>query len=169
MRLADRTRTVEPFLAMEFDKQATALGALGHHVIKLCVGEPDFGAPPAVVRAMHEAMEQRRTAYTAALGIPPLRQAIARHYRQTHGIDVDPERIVVTAGASAALLLLTAALVNPGDEVLTGYPSYPCNRHILSSFGARVTLVPATAATRYQLDAALVREHWGPATRGLMV
>ena len=169
MKLADRTRAVAPFLAMEFGKRAAALEADGHRVIKLCIGEPDFGAPPGVIQAMRGALDQNRTAYTPALGIPELRRAIARHYAKTHGVDVDPARVVVTAGASAALLLLTAALVNPGDEVLMGDPSYPCNRHFLSSFGARVKLVPTTPVTRYQLDAALVRQSWGPETRGFIV
>src|SRR5215471_4686300 len=169
MRLADRTRSVAPFLAMESGKRAAALEAEGHRIMKLCIGEPDFGAPPAVVRAMNEALEQKRTAYTAALGVPELRQAIARHYGTTYGVELDPGRVVVTAGASAGLLLLAATLVNPGDEVLMGDPAYPCNRHIMSSFGARVTFVPTTASTRYQLDAALVRQHWGTGTRGLMV
>jgi len=169
IRLADRTHSVTPFLAMEFSKHAAVLEAAGHRVIKLNVGQPDFGAPPAVVRGMRAALDEQRTSYTPALGIWELRRAIARHYATTHGIELDPERVLVTAGASAALLLLTAALVNPGDEVLVADPSYPCNRHFLSSFGAEVKLVPTTPATRYQLDTALLEQHWGPRTRGLMV
>ena len=169
MRFADRTKSVAPFYAMEFGNRAAALEAQGKRVMRLNVGEPDFGAPPAVVAAMHRALEEKRTAYTAALGIRPLRRAIAKHYGDVHDVDVDPERVIVTAGASAALLLITAALVNEGDEVLVGDPSYPCNRHFLASFGARVKLVPTSVATRFQLSAALVHEHWTPQTRGLMV
>ena len=154
---------------MEFSKHAAVLEAEGHRIIKLNVGQPDFGAPPAVVDAMRAALDDSHTAYTPALGIWELRRAIARHYATQHGVEIDPGRVLVTAGASAALLLLTAALVNPGDEVLVADPSYPCNRHFLSSFGAEVKLVPTTPATRYQLDTALVRQHWGPRTRGLMV
>ena len=154
---------------MEFSKHAAVLEAEGHRIIKLNVGQPDFGAPPAVVRAMRDALDQGRTSYTPALGIQSLRRAIAGHYATAHGVELDPGRVVVTAGASAALLLLTAALINPGDEVLVADPSYPCNRHFLSSFGADVKLVPTTPATRYQLDIALVQQHWGPRTRGLMV
>jgi aspartate/methionine/tyrosine aminotransferase len=168
-RLADRTHAVTPFLAMEFSKHAAVLEAEGHRIIKLNVGQPDFGAPPAVVDAMRAALDESRTAYTPALGIWELRRAIAHHYATRHGVEIDPGRVLVTAGASAALLLLTAALVNPGDEVLVADPSYPCNRHFLSSFGAEVKLVPTTPATRYQLDTALVRHHWGPRTRGVMV
>ncbi|HEY6174703.1 MAG TPA: pyridoxal phosphate-dependent aminotransferase [Kofleriaceae bacterium] len=169
IKLADRTRAVTPFLAMEFSKHAAVLEAEGHRIIKLNVGQPDFGAPPAVVRAMRAGLDESRTSYTPALGIWELRQAIARHYATRHGLELDPGRVLVTAGASAALLLLTAALVDPGDEVLVADPSYPCNRHFLSSFGAEVTLVPTTPASRYQLDAALVSQHWRPRTRGVMV
>jgi aspartate/methionine/tyrosine aminotransferase len=154
---------------MEFSKHAAVLEAEGHRIIKLNVGQPDFGAPPAVMRAMRVALDENRTSYTPALGIWELRRAIANHYAMTYGVDLDPGRVLVTAGASAALLLLTAALVDPGDEVLVADPSYPCNRHFLSSFGADVKLVPTTQATRYQLDAALLQHHWGPRTRGVMV
>lgn len=169
MRISQRAESVAPFYAMEFGKHAAALEAQGHHVVKLSLGEPDFGAPPAVVEAMRTAMDGRPMSYTEALGMPSLRQAIARFYGERHGVDVDPGRVVVTAGASAALVLGAAALVDPGDEVLIGDPSYPCNRQIMESFGARVTLVPTSAASRFQLDAASVRSHWTDDTRGIMV
>ncbi|MFJ2210874.1 pyridoxal phosphate-dependent aminotransferase [Streptomyces sp. NPDC101062] len=169
MRISRRAQAVSPFYAMEFGKQAAALEARGHRVVKLSIGEPDFGAPPAVLTAMREVMDGRPLTYTAALGLPALRQAIARFYGDRHGVDVDPSRVVVTAGASAALVLAAAALVDPGDEVVIGDPSYPCNRQIVESFGARVTLVPTTAETRFQLDAASVRASWTENTRGVMV
>ncbi|WP_069770322.1 pyridoxal phosphate-dependent aminotransferase [Streptomyces sp. LUP30] len=168
-RISQRARAVAPFYAMEFGKQAAALEAQGRHVVKLSLGEPDFGAPPAVLNAMREAMDGRPMAYTEALGLPALRRAIARFYAERHEVEVDPARIVITAGASAALVLTAAALVDPGDEVLIGDPSYPCNRQIAESFGARVTLVPATAESRFQLDAASVRASWTDDTRGIMV
>src|SRR3954465_8441723 len=142
IRLAGRTHAVTPFLAMEFSKHAAVLEAEGHRIIQLNGGPPDFGPPPAVIRAMHTALDENRTSYTPALGIWELRRAIARHYATAHGVELDPQRVLVTAGASAALLLLTAALVDPGDEVLVADPSYPCNRHFLSSFGADVRLCP---------------------------
>ncbi|MBC9725993.1 pyridoxal phosphate-dependent aminotransferase [Streptomyces sp. TRM68367] len=169
MKISQRAQAVAPFYAMEFGKQAAALEAHGHHVVKLSIGEPDFGAPPAVRNAMREAMDGRPMPYTASLGLPALREAIARFYEEQHGVEVDASRVVVTAGASAALVLATAALVDPGDEVVIGDPSYPCNRQIVESFGARVTLVPATAETRFQLDAASVRSRWTDSTRGIMI
>jgi aspartate/methionine/tyrosine aminotransferase len=169
MRIASRAQAITPFFAMEFSKRAAALQAQGHPVIQLCVGEPDFGAPPAVLAALGEIAQDGQLPYTAALGLPELRAAIAGFYAQAHGVAVPPERVVVTAGASAALLLLTAALVEPGDDVLVGDPSYPCNRRFLTGFGAKVRLVPTGPATRFQLDAAQVRAHWGPQTRGLVL
>ncbi|MFI6740994.1 pyridoxal phosphate-dependent aminotransferase [Nonomuraea sp. NPDC050451] len=169
MRISQRARAVAPFFAMEFGKHAAMLESEGHHVIKLSIGEPDFGAPPAVLDALSDVMGGRPMPYTAALGLPELRQAIARFYQDEHDVEVDPSRVVVTAGASAALVLATAALVDTGDEVLIGDPSYPCNRQIVESFGARVTLIPATAGTRFQLDAASVKSSWTDRTRGIMV
>jgi aspartate/methionine/tyrosine aminotransferase len=169
MRISQRAETVAPFYAMEFGKRAAALEARGHRVIGLGIGEPDFGAPPAVLGAMREAMDGRPMGYTAALGLPALRQSIAQFYHSEHDVEVDPARVVVTAGASAALLLATAALIDPGDEVLIADPSYPCNRQIAESFGARVSLVPTSAQTRFQLDAASVRSHWTDRTRGIMI
>ncbi|MGI5290652.1 pyridoxal phosphate-dependent aminotransferase [Nonomuraea polychroma] len=169
MRISHRAQAVAPFFAMEFGKHAATLESQGHHVIKLNIGEPDFGAPPAVLNAMREAMDGRPMPYTAALGLPELRQAIARFYLNEHDVEVDPSRVVVTAGASAALVLATAALVNTGDEVLIADPSYPCNRQIVESFGAHVTLIPATAETRFQLDAASVKSNWTDRTHGIMI
>lgn len=169
MKFSDRAMSIAPFFAMEFGSRAAALEAQGHRVIKLSLGEPDFGAPAPVVGAMQEALRGTPMPYTSALGLPALRQAIARYYDTTYGVRIDPARVVVTAGASAALLLVTAALVNPGDKVLVGDPSYPCNRQFLASFGADVKLVPTDAATRYQVDAALLRRHWSDDVRGLMV
>jgi aspartate/methionine/tyrosine aminotransferase len=170
MKISQRAQAITPFLAMEFGKRAAALEAAGHRVIRLNLGEPDFGAPPAVRAELQRIMGANTPLpYTGALGLPALREAIAGFYQRAHGVNISPERVVVTAGASAALLLLTAALVDPGDEVLVGDPSYPCNRHFLSGFGADVRLVPTDAASRFQLDLAAVQRHWSPHTRGLMI
>ncbi len=169
MQFATRTQYVAPFLAMEFGKRAAELEAQGHSVIRLNLGEPDFGPPPAVRQAMQELMTAGDTRYTPALGLPALREAIAQHHERVHGQALDASRVVVTAGASAALLLVCAALVNEGDEWLVGDPSYPCNRHFLASFGAQVKLVPTDASSRFQLSEAAVRQHWTPRTKGLLV
>lgn len=166
---SQRALAVEPFYAMEFAKQALALENEGHHVVRLNLGEPDFGAPPAVLGALAELADGRALSYTAALGLIELRRAISGFYRREHQVEVAPERIVVTAGASAALLLLAAALVNPGDEVLISDPSYPCNRQFAESFGAEVVLVPTGPHHRFQLDPAAVRANWTDRTAGIMI
>jgi aspartate/methionine/tyrosine aminotransferase len=169
LKISQRAQAITPFLAMEFGKRAAALEAAGHRVIRLNLGEPDFGAPPAVRAELQRIAPHTAMPYTGALGLPALREAIAGFYQSAHGVHIAPERIVVTAGASAALLLLTAALVDPGDEVLVGDPSYPCNRQFLSGFGADVRLVPTDAASRFQLDLAAVQRHWSARTQGLMI
>lgn len=169
MRFANRVERVAPFYVMEFARRAAALEAQGQRVIKLSVGEPDFGAPPAVLSALNNAVQLDALPYTNALGLTELRSAVATFYATAHGVEIDPSRVAITAGASAALLLLSAALVEPGDTVVVGDPSYPCNRHFLTSFGADVTLVPTTAADRFQLTAASVRKHWTERTRGLVM
>ncbi len=168
MKISQRAQAIDPFFAMEFGKHAAALEAQGHHVIKLSLGEPDFGPPPAVLEAARTAVDGALP-YTGALGTAALREAIAGFYLREHGVTISPNRIVVTAGASAALLLVTAALVDGGDEVIVGDPSYPCNRQFLSSFGARVKLVATDAASRFQLSSDSVRANWTADTRGLMI
>ena len=169
MRLAQRAQQIAPFFAMELSKQAQTLRDQGHDVIKLNIGEPDFGAAPAVVAAMTQAITEQKTQYTDALGIAPLREAIAQHYADTYGVTVAPSRIVVTAGGSAALLLVCAALVELGDELLMADPCYPCNRQYVASYGGTTKLVPTDASTRYQLNAAHIETHWSERSRGVLL
>lgn len=167
--LARRVDDIEPFHVMELVKRAVALERAGRDIVHLSIGEPDFTAPAPVVGALHGAAVAGRTGYTAALGFEPLRRAIAAHCGAAWGVQVDPARVVVTAGASAALLLACAALVNPGDRVLMSDPGYPCNRHFVTAFGGRAQAVPVGAATRFQLDAAAVDHRWTPEVRGVLL
>jgi aspartate/methionine/tyrosine aminotransferase len=168
-QVASRVDAIEPFRVMEMVKQAAAMSRAGIDVISMSVGEPDFTAPEMVASAAMEAIRGGATQYTESLGLPALREAIAGHYARAYGLDVDPRRIVVTAGASAGLLLACAALVAEGDEVLMPDPCYPCNRHFVSAFGGSPVLVPSGADERYQLTAAHVGERWGERTRGVLV
>lgn len=120
--MSRRAREANPFRAMVFGEQADKMIAQGISVIKLSLGEPDFGAPPAVRDAMREQYDGRALPYTAAMGLPELRQAIADFYHERHDLDIDPKRICVTAGGSAALLLATALTVDPGDDVIVADP-----------------------------------------------
>lgn len=168
--LSQRALNFQPFYAMAVAARAGRLADEGADVIRLSLGEPDSGAPPKVLEALERiGAEQRPLPYTDALGLPALREAIAKRYRELHGLEIAPERVCVTAGASAALLLISAALVDPGDEVLLGDPSYPCNRQFLAAFGADVRLIPTSPASRFQLDADLVESNWSEKTRGVLL
>jgi aspartate/methionine/tyrosine aminotransferase len=168
-QLASRVDAIEPFRVMEMVKQAAAMSRAGIDVISMSVGEPDFTAPEMVAQAAMEAIRGGATQYTESLGLPALREAISGHYSRFYGLDVDPRRIVVTAGASAGLLLACAALVAEGDEVLMPDPCYPCNRHFVSAFGGKPVLLHSGAAERYQLTAAHLAEHWSDKSRGVLV
>ncbi len=167
--LAARVGRIEPFYAMELMKHAHRLEQAGRSIVHMSVGEPDFTAPPRVVDALADAIARGHTHYTAAQGLRPLRAKIAGFLEARHGVDVDCERILITAGASGALLLTMAALVDAGDEILMPDPSYPCNRHFVAAFDGVATLVPAGPEDRFQLTAAMVERHWGPRTRGVLI
>ncbi len=173
MRIARRAQRIEPFYVMEVAKAASALASEVAHtdrpVIFLNIGEPDFTAPPLVQQAAERCIQQGQTQYTQALGTDTLRQAISGWYAQRFGVQVPARRIVVTAGASAALQLACLALIEQGDEVLMPNPSYPCNRHFVSAAEGTAVLVPTTAQERFQLSAAKVQAAWGPKTRGVLL
>ncbi|WP_425593426.1 aminotransferase class I/II-fold pyridoxal phosphate-dependent enzyme [Alteromonas stellipolaris] len=169
LKYATRATTLSPFLAMAYGEKATALSNQGHDVIRLNLGEPDFGAPTPVVEAMKQSLSQADYPYTSALGLPELRSAIAQFYETQHNVDIPASRIVVTAGASAALLLVSAALVENGDKVILGDPSYPCNRRFLNTFGGEVTLVPTSSEQQFQLTHDDVTNHWDSKTKGVLI
>jgi aspartate/methionine/tyrosine aminotransferase len=173
MRIARRAERIEPFYVMEVAKAASELAREFAHsdrpMIFLNIGEPDFTAPPLVQEAAERAVRDGHTHYTQALGLDPLRERISGWYTERFGVAVPARRIVVTAGASAALLLACLALIEAGDQILMPDPSYPCNRHFVSAAEGDAVLIPTTAAERYQLSAAKVREHWGAKTRGVLL
>jgi len=169
LQVAGRVDAIEPFRVMEMVKAAAAMTRAGRDVISMSVGEPDFTAPDVVAAAAMAAIRAGSTQYTESLGLPALREAISGWYAGHWGQDVDPRRIVITAGASAGLLLACAALVDAGDEVLMPDPCYPCNRHFVTSFGGKPVLVPSGPDARYQLTAAHLDAHWNERTRGVIV
>ena len=173
MKLSQRAQRIEPFYVMEMGKTAALLAQQFAHtdrpMIALNIGEPDFTAPPLVQAAAHQAIQDGQTQYTHALGLQALRERISQWYAKRWDLAVAPERIVVTAGASAALHLACMALVDEGDEILLPDPSYPCNRQFVQAAGGRAVLLPTSAAQRYQLDAAQVRQAWGPKTKGVLL
>ena len=163
--LAQRMAQIAPFEVMEVLDAARRLEAAGRDVIHMEVGEPDFPTPAPVVRAAREALASVPMFYTSAVGMPALREAIANWYATTFGVAIPMERIVVTAGSSAALLMALGALVNPGERVLMADPGYPCNRNFVRFLDAEPVLVPSGPADAYQLTAPLARAAWGPGVR----
>jgi len=168
-KLASRVDAIAPFYVMELAKQARQLELAGRHIIHMGIGEPDFTAPEPVVEAAAAALRRGVTQYTGALGIAPLREAIAAYYQRNYGLIVDPARIVITAGASAALLLACAALVDRDDEVLMPDPSYPCNRHFVAAMEGKPVLVPSGPEARFQLTVADIERLWNDKTRGVLL
>ena len=166
---ASRLANIDAFHVMELAKQAAELERAGRHIIHMGIGEPDFTAAAPVVHAAEAAMRRGVTQYTGALGIHALREAIAGYYKTAYGIDIPERRVIVTAGASGALLLACAVLVEIGAEVLMPDPSYPCNRHFVAAFDGRARMVPSGPAERFQLTAAQVAANWGPDTRGVLL
>jgi aspartate/methionine/tyrosine aminotransferase len=172
-RIAQRAQRIEPFYVMEVAKAATQIAAGAAHTDKpmvfLNIGEPDFSAPPLVQEAANRVIAAGHTQYTQATGLPALRERISAWYASRFGLSIAPGRIIVTAGASAALQLACLALIEAGDEVLMPDPSYPCNRHFVSAAEGRAVLLPCGPEQRFQLSSAQVREAWGPQTRGVLL
>ena len=148
---------VPPFIVMDVMRAAAERAAGGADVLHLEVGQPATGAPQGVIAAAQTALARDILGYTDALGIPSLRQAIARHYRDRHGLDLAPERIVVTTGSSGAFLLAFLAAFDVGDRVGLATPAYPAYRNILTALGLRPVPLEAGAAERYQATLDLVR------------
>ncbi|NUT13990.1 MAG: pyridoxal phosphate-dependent aminotransferase [Cupriavidus sp.] len=166
---ASRLANIDAFHVMELAKQAAALERAGRDIVHMGIGEPDFTAAEPVVRAAEAAMRRGVTQYTGALGIQPLREAIAGYYKTAYGLDLPARRVIVTAGASGALLLACAVLVEIGAEVLMPDPSYPCNRHFVAAFDGVARMIPSGPAERFQLTAAQVEANWGEQTRGVLL
>ena len=173
MRIAQRAERIEPFYVMEIAKAASVMAAQIAHtrepMIFLNIGEPDFTAPPLVQAAAVRAIAKGATQYTQATGLPALREKISDWYATRFQTEVAPGRIIITAGASAALQLACLALIEAGDEILMPDPSYPCNRHFVGSAEGRAVLVPTTADERFQLTTAKVQAAWRSNTRGVLL
>ena len=154
---------------MDVLSRAHALEAAGRRVVHMEIGEPDFTAPAPVVEAGVRAIRDGLTAYTATLGLPALREAIAGHYQSRFSRTIPPERIAVTAGASGGLLTAAALYVDAGDEVLVPDPGYPGYRHFVRAFEGIAKALPVSAATNFQPTLDMVRAAWGPRTKGLLL
>ncbi len=166
---AQRLQRIAPFRVVELLERAKALESQGTRVVHLEVGEPDFPTAEPIVEAGQRALKAGATKYTQALGIPALRRRIARYYAEACGVEVAPECVVVTSGASAGLLLLAALLLDPDDEVLLTDPGYPCNEVFVRLVNGVPRHIPLSPEAGFILGPAAVEAAWTPATRGLLV
>jgi aspartate/methionine/tyrosine aminotransferase len=166
---AKRLLDIEPFRVVEVLARANALAAQGRDIVHLEAGEPDFSTARPVIEAAKLALDRGQTFYTPATGIPELRAAISAWYAEQHGVTVAPQRILITPGASGALLLIAALLLDPGQGLLMTDPGYPCNRHFLRLVEGEGQLVPVGPEDRYQLSAAKAEQHWRDNTKGILV
>ena len=166
---ASRAAEIQPFVVMDVLARAHQLEAAGRRVIHMEIGEPDFTATPQVVEAAVRALRDGRTAYTATLGLPALREAIAAHYASCFSKETTPDRIAITAGASGGLLLTLALYVDPGDEILVPDPGYPGYRHMVRAFEGVARPLKVSPASNFQPTLAMVRAVWGRRTRGLLL
>lgn len=165
-----RRSDVPPFMVMDVMAAAARIEAAGGHVIHMEVGQPAAGAPKTAIAAAQTALEAGRIDYTSALGIPSLRERIARHYRDAHGCTVSPERIVVTTGSSGGFILAFLSMFEPGDRVAVTVPGYPPYRHILTALGCEPVLIETTNETRHALTGeALLAAHRKAPLKGVLV
>lgn len=165
-----RRSDVPPFMVMDVMAAAARIEAAGGHVVHMEVGQPAAGAPRTAIAAAHAALQAGRIDYTSALGIPSLRERIARHYRDAHGCDLSSERIVVTTGSSGGFILAFLSMFEPGDRVAVTVPGYPPYRHILTALGCEPVLIETTNETRHALTGeALLAAHRKAPLKGVLV
>jgi len=167
--LARRMSGIEPFYVMDLLAHARKLESEGRSIIHMEVGEPDFATAEPIRQAAQATLEQNPIHYTAALGLPELREAISDFYQQRYKLEISASRIVVTPGSSGALQLVMGILINPGDKVIMTDPGYPCNRHFVRLYEGEAVLVPVDQKTHYQLDQSLLEQHWDERTRVVIV
>ena len=166
---ASRLAHIAPFHVMELLTRAKALEAAGRDIVHMEIGEPDFPTPEPIVAAAQAQIASGRVFYTPALGLPELRAAIAGFYATRYAIDIPASRIVVTAGASGALLLTMACLAEAGSEWLLADPGYPCNRNFVRSFEGLPVSIPVRAENNFQPTLAEVEAHWTARTAGALL
>ncbi len=169
VRTADRIAGMTSFKVVDFLEAAVKLQAQGRDIIRMEAGEPSFATAQPIVEAANHALAQGRTHYTPALGIAELREAISVFCEHRYGVDIDPRRVVVTTGSSAALGMICDLLINPGEGFLLPDPGYPCNANFVRRAGGEPQLVRVEARNAYQLTADAVDAHWRDNTIGVMV
>ncbi len=167
--ISKRAQAIQPFHVMKLLARAKELEAQGKCIIHMEVGEPDFNTPQPILDAGIAAIKEGDVHYTPPMGLPALREAIAQFYQDKFQASVSPERIVVTPGASGALLLALAAIIEPGQSVLMADPGYPCNRNFVSLLEGKNRLINVNASTQFQLNKELVEQHWNNQTTAVLL
>ncbi|WP_305908161.1 pyridoxal phosphate-dependent aminotransferase [Methylomarinum sp. Ch1-1] len=167
--IANRMQGISPFYVMELLQRAKQLEQQGRDIIHMEIGEPDFATPDAVIGAAQQCLQEGQVKYTAAAGLPALREAIAGYYKDHYQVNIAKERIFVTPGASGAFLLALGVSLNGGEEILMADPCYPCNDNFVRLFEGKSRFVNVTAESRYQLNAELIRQHWRENCKGAVI
>ncbi len=167
--IANRMLEISPFYVMELMQRAKQLEQQGRDIIHMEIGEPDFTTPEAVIRAGIRLLEKGDVKYTAAAGLPELREAIAQYYLQYYRVNIAKERIFITPGASGAFLLALGVTLNADEEILMADPCYPCNNNFVSLFDGNSKPIKVTADTHYQLNAKLIRDNWSESSKGVLI
>lgn len=168
-RIAKRMQQIAPFHVMELMAVAKKLEEQGRHVIHMEVGEPDFSTAEPITRAAIQSLQKGETSYTLALGLKLLREKIAQHYQQSYGVEINPQRVMLTPGASGAFQLAIWSSIDPGDEVLMADPGYPCNRHFVRLAGGVPVCVPTSPETNWQLTPESIKKNITPKTKAVMI
>ncbi|HHO75278.1 MAG TPA: pyridoxal phosphate-dependent aminotransferase [Deltaproteobacteria bacterium] len=169
MKISDQAQAITPFLVMDVMERANMMSAGGAEIIHLEVGEPDFDTPRCIRDAARAAMEEGKTHYTDSRGIPELRDAICSHYKNTYGVEVDRNQVLVTGGSSPALLIAIACLAAATDEIIMPDPYYACYPNFVRVVGATPKLIPTGSDDGFQLDPEKVRKAIGSSTKAMLI
>ena len=164
-----RSESIHPFQVMRLLARARELEQAGRDIVHMEIGEPDFPTPAPVVQAAQAAIATGQMHYTPATGMPQLKQQIAEFYQRRYGVTFDPRRIVITPGASGALLLALAAVVEAGRTILVSDPGYPCNRNFVRFLSGQTKSIPVGADTAYQISVEHLQTHWDATTVGVVL
>jgi aspartate/methionine/tyrosine aminotransferase len=167
--ISRRAQNVSPFLAMEVMEKAKGLQAAGRDIIYLCLGEPDFPTPQAVIAATRQALDDGATSYTHSLGLPELRDEIVKHYRQRYGVNIGPEQVLVSSGTSPLMLLLFSLLLEEGDELILPDPGYSCYPNFVRFAGGTPVALRTAPEHGFQPRVAEVAAVISDRTRGLLI
>lgn len=167
--IARRMEEFSPFYVMELLQRAKQLEAQGKDIIHMEIGEPDYPTPISVINAGIKHIQTGQIKYTVAAGLPELRKKISNYYQLNYAVDISPERVFVTPGASGAFLLALGVSLNPGEKIIMSDPCYPCNSNFVRFFEGKTRFVNVDASTGYQLTANLIEQNWSADSRGVLI